>query len=188
MNMATMPETGRRAGIVKVLKLLHKRRAPKYTPTIVETGTTRGTLGGGARLDGWATLAWGWYAKTHGACVYTIDLLEEALRQCREITKEYEGFIEYVQGNAAAAIEALDVKVIDLLYLDSSDDPQDAMAELKAAYIRLRRDSIVMVDDTRLNPMWGKGTVVHPWLLDHGWRVVFESPGKVDNQVIYVRS
>ena len=69
---------------------------------------------------------------------------------------------------------------IDLLYLDSLDADEarcaeHGLAEIQAAYPRLRSSSLVACDDTvyRANAFHGKGAYVVPWLIERGWRILF---------------
>jgi predicted O-methyltransferase YrrM len=69
---------------------------------------------------------------------------------------------------------------IDLLYLDSLDADQarcaeHGLAEIQAAYSRLRGRSMVVCDDTvyRANAFHGKGALLVPWLIERGWQVLF---------------
>jgi hypothetical protein len=69
---------------------------------------------------------------------------------------------------------------IDLLYLDSLDADEarcaeHGLAEIQAAYPRLRGSSLVACDDTvyRAKAFHGKGAYVVPWLMERGWRILF---------------
>ena len=170
------PEFGRTDSLKVALEILHTFR--KGNVTIVETGTTRGALGGGVVGDGWATLAFGWYCKKYGGEVYTIDILKEAIDECMEITKQYKDVINYVVGDSAKFLSNFD-KHIDLLYLDSADDPQIIHNELLSVYDRLTDDTLVLIDDTHDELRRGKGTIAGKFLLDNLWFLILDSDGQV---------
>lgn len=156
------PEFGRPDGIKPALTFVHNSGV--YAPVIVECGTTRGTYGGGIVGDGWATLAFGWYARTYGGRVHTIDLSQRAVNESRRICGVYAPVIEWHIGAAAAVIRDLAMP-IDLLYLDAADNAQQALAQLAAAYEHLRRPfAVVLVDDAEI-----KGPLVKTFLLNAGW-------------------
>lgn len=184
LDFSDAPEFGRTDGIRVALELLSRRDSP---PAIVETGTTRGDLGGGRKGDGWATLAWGWFCAKYGGEVHTIDLLPEAIEQARQITRDYQHVIRYHIGAASEVISGINGP-IDLLYLDSADDPAVAMAELSSAMDKLSPDAIVMVDDTPVSSgrASGKGEKVVPFLLDQGWEMIHGQKRSATPQVILV--
>jgi ubiquinone/menaquinone biosynthesis C-methylase UbiE len=170
------PNFGRTDSLKKALELLHT--FGKKNVTIVETGTTRGTLGGGVVGDGWATLAFGWYCKKYGGEVYTIDVLKEAISECMEITKPYKDVINYIVSDSVEFLSAFD-KHIDLLYLDSSDNPQIIHNELLSVYDRLADDTLILIDDTHDKLRRGKGVIAGKFLLDNSWFLVLDSDGQV---------
>jgi len=181
LNWNDAPKFGRSESLKLVLETLHAFK--KEGVIIVETGTTRGSLGGGIVGDGWATLAFGWFCKKYGGEVYTIDILEEAINECKTITASYAEVINYIVGDAAEFLKTFD-KTIDLLYLDSADDPNVIQSELIAASNKMTMRSIVVIDDTHENLTVGKGTIAGNFLLSRGWILFREMEG----QVIFVRS
>jgi hypothetical protein len=69
---------------------------------------------------------------------------------------------------------------IDILYLDALDTTEPghaehAQRELQAALPRLHSRSLVLIDDTPwTGGAWvGKGARAVPWLLAHGWRILY---------------
>jgi hypothetical protein len=124
IDWSDAPKFGRSKPLKYTLELLHFRRDRfDSAPLIVETGTTRGDLGGGLEGDGWATLVFSWYCKKYGGTVITIDIEEEAIENCKIITHEYKDNIIYHVGDSVSFLEGMKDKEINLLYLDSADDP-----------------------------------------------------------------
>ncbi len=183
------PEFGRTESLKDAIDLLHS--FGKESVTIVETGTTRGSLGGGVVGDGWATLAFGWYCKRHGGEVYTIDILEEAIDECKKITEPYKDVINYIVGDSVEFLSSFD-KEVDLLYLDSSDDPQLIYKELRSILDKLTDTSLILIDDTHDGLRRGKGVIAGKFLLenmwfliqDHGGQALFARPG-VAHQTLF---
>ena len=83
--------------------------------------------------------------------------------------------MELVESDSANFLQNFD-QPIDFLYLDSWDysetDPSPAqhhcLREIKAAYDKLTKNSIVMIDDCNI-PGGGKGKLAIEWLLERGW-------------------
>ena len=144
--------------------------------TFVETGTAR--MGENWRGDGQSTLVFGDFCKRYGAHLWTCDILETAIVQSRQATKDYREVIEYVVSDSIEFLRHFD-RPIDFLYLDSFDfddknpDPsQDhAVREAQAALPHLHNGSIILVDDCGL-PFGGKGGKVVPWLVGQGYQVI----------------
>jgi SAM-dependent methyltransferase/organic radical activating enzyme len=176
IDWSEAPKFGRTYTIKYALDQLHS--TGKKKPVIVETGTTRGSLGGGWKGDGWATVAFGWYATNYGGKVYTVDMEKEAIEECKVITEEYKDVITYVVGDSVKWLSKHKY-TIDFLYLDSADDPNVAMAELQAAYPRLHKTSIILIDDTHNKMTQGKGVIAGPWLVEQGWTVLEDFGGSV---------
>lgn len=175
------PEAGRGEGLTTALNLLHQKK--ERGSFIVETGTTRGSLGGGPSADGWATLVFGWYAKKYGGKVATIDFEAQAIEECREITKDFSDVISYYVGNSVETIKKQIKDSIDLLYLDSANDPKIALGELMAAEDKINSDTIIYIDDTSLSKKRPggvcKGILVHKYLYLKGYRIVFDNGDQI---------
>ncbi|MBL6991690.1 MAG: hypothetical protein ISR65_18055 [Bacteriovoracaceae bacterium] len=176
IDFSDAPLYGRIEGLKLVLNKLEKVRPTNVF--IIETGTTRGDLGGGPEGDGWATPLFGWYCKKNGGTTWTIDIEEEAISQCREITKEYADQITYFVGDSSEIIQKANVHV-DLLYLDSANDPLIALNELKAAEKNITDKTIIYIDDTSMKTkrVGGicKGVLVFNYLFQKGWDVTFDN-------------
>lgn len=176
IDWADAPEFGRSATLMPAIDALDMIKSSDVV--IVETGTTRGKLGGGVVGDGWATVAFGWYCRKYGGEVYTVDILEEAIEECKKITEEYEDVINYIVGDSVEFLQSFE-GVIDFLYLDSSDNPQIILNELLVAYDKLSSAAIIVIDDTHDSMSVGKGVLACKHLLENGWRVLLDKEGQV---------
>jgi len=181
------PPFGRTGGIKYALDLLHSRKPDKAT--IIETGTSRGPFGGGMVGDGEATPAFAWYSKKYNGTTHTIDTVEECLLECKKLVAlRVKGFDEvvYHHGMACDVIPSIEGD-IDLLYLDSADDPQISLDEFNSAKDKFTPQTILFMDDMHHDGdgYKGKGQIVHRMLVDSGeWEVVYDE----GYQVIMVKT
>jgi hypothetical protein len=180
IDFSDAPQFGRVEGLQTALSLLNEIKP--QDAFIVETGTTRGTLGGGVEGDGWATILFGWYSQKYNGKAWTIDIVEEAINQCKEITKDYSDVIDYHVGDSSKIIGTIN-QHIDLLYLDSANDPQITMNELMAAESHISDKTIIYMDDTSLKQKRPggvcKGILAHKYLFDKGWRIVMDNGDQI---------
>lgn len=160
----------REATIWKVLDGLPSRRL-----VVVETGTLRDSSPQARQGDGWSTYILAEYLAKRGepgSRLYSIDINPEFIDiSKRTVAPELHPWVSWICGDAVQAIRTLPVGTIDLLYLDSSDDPEEILAEFEEAQLKLRPHSIVVVDDTgpyHAGPL-GKGTRVIPRAEEMGW-------------------
>jgi len=134
---------------------------------IVETGTQRLK----DDVGGCSTTLFGAFCKTYNKTLYTVDNDPKHLEISKELTQEFKDHIVYVLSDSVEFLEKFD-EPIDLLYLDSLDcplPPADAtesqlhqLREIKAAYPKLHKGSVVLLDDndftnggkTRLSKRW----------------------------------
>jgi predicted O-methyltransferase YrrM len=151
---------------------------------IVETGTQRMIDDPG----GCSTLLFGAFCERYKRQLITVDYDSEHIETSKVATAKYKDYVTYVLMDSVAFLSAFD-KPIDLLYLDSLDCPEppaDATAaqtqnlkELKAAYHRLHKGSILLIDDndfenggkSRLSKKFLLETAEWQCLLDHGQTV-----------------
>jgi cephalosporin hydroxylase len=113
---------------------------------IVETGTVRSR--GNWEGDGQSTILFDKWSAWHvGTRVISIDLDAEACALAREVTTSR---VEVLEGNSVEWLKDMRIghPPIDLLYLDSGDDPALMLAEFNAAWPMLRPGSIVLADDS----------------------------------------
>jgi glycosyltransferase involved in cell wall biosynthesis len=153
------------------------RRMPRGRIVVVETGTLRDPSPKARITDGWSTycLAEQLAARNvPGSQIYSIDINPDHIAVSKRIVpRQMHPWVTWITSDSCAAIERLQCDVIDLLYLDSSDDPRLILSEFEVARPKLRRHSIVVVDDTgpyHVGPE-GKGSMVIPALRRQGWKV-----------------
>ena len=99
------------------LGLLAQRKA---NPIIVETGCQRMADDLGA---GMSTSIFGEFCQRHGGHVFTVDLFPQHLAVCKECTKQYSEYIDYIESDSVVWLENATNTKADLLYLDSVDYP-----------------------------------------------------------------
>jgi hypothetical protein len=119
---------------------------------IVETGTQRLKDDPG----GSSTTLFGAFCKKYGTKLFTVDVDPANMKVSKDCTKAFKDFISYVLMDSVKFLKEFPQK-IDLLYLDSLDcplPPSDAteaqthnLNELKAAYPKLHKGSIILIDD-----------------------------------------
>ena len=179
---------GRTVGIKYALELLQSLKPEGAT--IVETGATNCI--GGCQIEGQgeATPVFSWYSQVYNGFVHTIDVVELHLSNCKELVAKRAGGqqVEYHLGVASDVIPTIEGK-IDLLYIDSSDDPQVALEEFNAAKEKFTPETILFIDDThgREGNFTGKGELVYEMLIsDGGWKVAYHWQG--GGQLIMVRA
>lgn len=143
------------------------------SPLILETGTIRRHNDWGA---GMSTLLYGWYAKEFGGRVITVDIDEENIRVCKEVTHMFSDYITYVATDSLKYLANFKEK-IDLLYLDSMDTPvegdasesqQHNLNEFILAESLLNDKAVIVIDDVGL-PNGGKGAKTHEYLISRGY-------------------
>jgi predicted O-methyltransferase YrrM len=127
--------------------------------------------------DGWSTVELAEsVARTglEGSRLFSIDISPESIAISREtVPGDLHPWVTWITDDAQKAIKELPVDSIDLLYLDSSDDPRQILSEFEAALPKLGQESIVLVDDTgpyHAGPD-GKGTLVLPRARKLGWKI-----------------
>lgn len=151
---------------------------------IVETGTTRGSLGGGPLGDGWATILWAWYADFYDGWVYTVDIDRACLDACRILTSYYKN-IHYINMDSVEYLSRF-MNTIHLLYLDSADDPELMYQEFVTAEPKLDKEAYILLDDVGPDFIRGKGTILGPYLMKHkDYELVFHNIEPTVNQALF---
>jgi len=184
------PKTGRNQSFTKVLNILNKTYSRPIT--IVETGCIRNTTDEARFGDGWSTLNWEYYAKQTNSKVFVVDIDENHLNKAKQIV-EPSKYITYIQDDSVSYLRDFLFK-IDVLFLDSYDYCGDAenvkkchmhsLNEILAAWDKLNDLCFILIDDV-FNDSWdGKGKLSIPYLLDHGFVLVYQK----DNQVLLKRT
>lgn len=183
---------GRGDSFSKTLTKLFERTGSLEEPlVIVEVGTTRGIYGGGPRGDGWATLAWAWYCKNYGgknSKVFTVDIDENCISQCKIVTGMYDDIISYNVCTGVEFLSGYSGKPINLLYLDGSDDPQEMVDEYTVALNRgiIDYNTLILLDDIPENHFEsGKGQYVIPLLLSHNWEIIYKDTSLGVMQILF---
>jgi hypothetical protein len=142
------------------------------SPTIVETGTIRQQEDWSAGYSTYLFAAW---LDGHGrGKLVSIDHSKEAcqLAKTELAAAGWQADCTIIEAESATYLRQ-QRNPIDLLFLDSSDDPQQAMRELSAAENLLGHQAMVLIDDTAWDREWkGKGALVVPYLLERGWSIL----------------
>lgn len=176
------PRIGRRKSFLYTMQEVEKRW-PEGKINIVETGTTRKKKDEDVSCDGGSTILWGEYALfNQESRVWTCDISEANITECKRWTWEYRHFIEYVVDDSINFLTKFD-KPIHLLYLDSYDSSHHDRAIIEAAcnhqlreinviYNNLREDSLILLDDIRPDLKGGKSEYTIPFLQGQGWKII----------------
>ena len=170
---------GRALTMFKALQLyLDKKTTPGI---IVESGCVRMREDWGA---GMSTLVFGDVCKAYNHHLFTVDNNPDALYVCREVTKEFEVFITYVENDSVDFLKSFNQR-IDFLYLDSMDCPEydspistrliqsqiHQLLELEAAWDKLSDDPVILLDDN-LFDNGGKTRLSKVFLQERGFAEV----------------
>jgi hypothetical protein len=145
---------------------------------IVETGCTRFKDDWGA---GNSTYIFGKFVVKEGGFLTTIDISQENIEACKEVTKEFAPYIGYINMDSHIALRSL-VLPIDLLYLDSLDAPETGDAteaqkhnlqEFKIAEPMLHEGSIILIDDNDMEN-GGKSKLTKEYLVQKGYKLILD--------------
>lgn len=160
---------------LQVMDLIQERGAK----VLVETGTARD---GATNFwgDGGSTILYAEWAAQNEATLYTVDISPQAIARAKDALTYFENTVHFVCSDSIAYLADFD-QPIDFLYLDSYDfdvnNPSPSqnhhLYEIQAAYDKLHADSVVMIDDCTL-PFGGKGKLVIKYLLEKGWKIVYD--------------
>jgi len=157
--------------------VLRELSARSVQPCVVETGCIR------AEDDfagaGFSTYVIGFYLSRHGGRLISVDNDPMNCAFARVWTRCFGAAVEIRLADSIAFLRD-SREPIDLLYLDSLDADharcaEHSLAEIQAAYPRLRGRSLVVCDDTpySVGQFRGKGALAVPWLLERGWRILY---------------
>jgi len=119
-----------------------------------------------------------------GGSLLTVDLNEDHLNKCKEITKDFSDIIDYRLGDCVEVLRNLNedfIKSLDLIILDSYDlylfDPNPSaihhLQELLALYNRLNKNCLIAIDDNYLPGTWIQ------WNWGNGKSEIFETKEKL---------
>lgn len=160
------------------LSLLQERDAK----VLVETGTAR--YGGYNFInyvqDGGATVIFSDWAFQNRAKFFTVDINPDYLANAKQACAYHMKNTKFICKDSVEFLRNFHGR-IDFLYLDSMDFDQDNplpsqehhLREIKAAYTKLHKQSVVMIDDCNL-PHGGKGNLVIPFLESRGWKILYK--------------
>ncbi len=157
--------------------LLREATARFEAPMFVETGTIRSEEDWAGA--GFSTYHFGSYLRARGGRLHSVDLSPEHCRFARTWCAVYGDTVQIHERDSVGFLQAF-AEPIDVLYLDSLDTTEPGHAEhaLKEAQVaipRLHERSLVLIDDTywRDGAFCGKGAQAVPWLVQHGWKILY---------------
>jgi SAM-dependent methyltransferase len=125
-----------------------------------------------------------------GGRLTTVDINEDHLNKCKEITKDFSDIIDYKLGDSINILRNLNadfVKSLDLIILDSYDlflfDPDPSaihhLQELLSLYTKLNKNCLIAIDDNYLPGNW------IAWNWDDGRSEIFETKDKLIGKGMY---
>jgi predicted O-methyltransferase YrrM len=171
-----IPSSDKRyVSLAKALNLLQQRKAK----VVVETGTARDGKKNFTG-DGGSTIILGDWVNQNRAFLYSVDISPKAVAKAKKATKLYSKHVDIVCSDSIQFLTNFK-QPIDFLYLDSFDfdsgnpapSQEHHLKEIIAAYPKLHKNSVVMIDDCAL-PHGGKGKLVIQFLLSKGWKILYE--------------
>jgi hypothetical protein len=147
---------------------------------IVETGTARdGKMN--FKGDGGSTILFSEWVSFHpDSHLYSVDINKQNLAEAEKAIVN-KNTVTFVHEDAIHFLKNFK-ETIDFLYLDSCDydyraphlSQQHHLKEIEAAYNKLSRHAIVMIDDCAL-PYGGKGKLVIEYLKSRGWKKAIDA-------------
>ena len=125
-----------------------------------------------------------------GGSLLTVDINEDHLNKCKEITKDFSDVIDYKLGDSINILRSLSadfVKSLDLIILDSYDlflfDPDPCaihhLQELLSLYTKLNKNCLIAIDDNYMPGSWVQ------WNWDDGRSEMFETKDKLIGKGMY---
>lgn len=159
-------------------RLFREIRQRFVRPVVVETGCIRSPEDW--RGAGYSTYLLGAFLHRYGGELHSYDITAEHCEFATQATRELPCVRVTCRDSVAALAEF--GRPIDVLLLDSWDTyvsgfAEHALRETLAALPWLHSRSLVLFDDTvyQAGKFHGKGTQAVPWLLEHGWKVLYSS-------------
>lgn len=126
------------------------------TPVVIETGTLREP--GNWKGDGQSTRLWNWIMERKQGIAVSVDgdvrACELARRECPKVHVVCQDSVSFLRGFFPFKIS--------LLYLDSSDDPVNQLAELTAAWGNLPSGCLIASDDSPTKAVWTRKFLGEP--------------------------
>ena len=142
---------------------------------IVETGTIRNER----NADGHSTIKFANYVIKNGGHFSSVDNNLEAVKLSRKVCNykapltALSSQVNIIHSDSLTFLSDFKQK-IDVLYLDSANDKHLILKEAKMAMSKLKKDSIIMIDDAGKDANAEKGDLVIPWLKENGWEIIMD--------------
>ena len=157
------------------LALSHLRS--KLNPRVVETGCIRCEDDWTA---GYSSYLFGLFLQGHGGHLDSVDFSPTNVAFARRWTASFGDAVAIHESDSVAWLRSYSGPSIDVAYLDSLDADQPGhaehgLAEAKAVLPHLTEDALILIDDSgwRRGAWYGKGQVAIPWLLKHGFHLLY---------------
>ena len=125
-----------------------------------------------------------------GGSLLTVDINENNLNKCKELTKTFSHIVNYKLGDSVHVLRNLNedfVKSLDLIILDSYDlnlfDPNPSgihhLQELLMLYNKINKNCLIAIDDNFLPWAW------IDWIWDNGKVERFETKEKLIGKAMF---
>lgn len=157
-------------------RLFKEMRVRFRNPVMVETGCIRSEEDW--RGAGFSTYLFAVMAHRVGGHLHSFDNNPEHVEFARKTTLEMNS-VSFQCGDSVEQLSSFG-RPIDILLLDSldsfvSNSAEHALNETKAALPWLHPRSLILFDDTVYfaKRFHGKGSSAVPWLLEHGWSILY---------------
>lgn len=146
-------------------------------PIIFETGTLRLENDFGA---GYSTYIFGECVSKFGGNVITVDISNNNINTCMNITKKFSDRITYIVDDSLNTLKNY-TGYIDLLYLDSYDCPIEGdatesqlhnLAEFKLGEKFLHKTSVILIDDINFEN-GGKAKLTHEYMKENNYTLLY---------------
>lgn len=125
-------------------------------PVILETGTLREP--GNWNGDGQSTMLWQWVMERKSGIAVSVDGDERACMLARRACPK----VHIVCDDSVRFLRGFFPFKVSLLYLDSSDDPVNQLAELTAAWGMLPPGCLIASDDAPTKALWTRKFLGEP--------------------------
>ncbi len=148
------------------------------SPRVIETGCIRAKEDWGGA--GYSTYWLGMALEAMGGHLDSVDCTEEHVAFARKWTAQFGDAVTVHQADSREWLQSYNGPLIDVFYADSADvgTPQYqeiCLGEIQRAVKLLRRKGYILIDDmSYCQGEWdGKGSQAIPWLLAHGWDIIY---------------